>query len=395
MTKLSFNLKTELEEELKNILQYWKDNSVDEVHGGFLGKRDFFNVEVPKAHKGAILNTRLLWTFSAIANFQKDDACRKLAQRAYEYLKDFFLDEKYQGIFWELDYQGKPVNKRKQIYAQAFAIYALTEYYKLTQDKEALKWANSLFLLIEKHARDWEKNGYLEAFQENWSAIEDMRLSEKDANSAKTMNTHLHILEAYTNLYIVSEDASVKEALINLIELFLEKFLDAETKHFQLFFNTDWKRANDIISYGHDIEAVWLIIEACKAVGSKSLLEIAEIVAVEVANVFLQEAYVETAGVINEKDVEKGILDEDRHWWPQVEAMVGLDYAFKISGEDQFLRAKKDIWNYTRTYLKDEKNGEWHFRVDRDNKPYENEDKLSMWKAPYHNSRACMMLLKK
>lgn len=394
MTDLSSDLKTELNEELKNITQYWKENSVDQLHGGFLGKRDHFNTEVPKSNKGAILNTRLLWTFSAIGNFQKDDSCRKLAERAYDYLKKYFYDEEYKGIFWELDYKGNPVNRRKQIYAQAFAIYALTEYYKLTNDRDALNWANHLFVLIETTARDREKNGYLEAFQQDWSPIEDMRLSEKDDNSAKTMNTHLHILEAYTNLFIVTEDTSVKGALINLIELFLEKFLDTENKHFQLFFNTNWQRANNNVSYGHDIEAVWLIIEACKAVGSKKFLEKAEIVAIEVAEVFLKEAYVQNAGVINEKDLDTGKVDEDRHWWPQVEAMVGLDYAFKISGEKKFLLAKEDIWQYTKKHIKDHSNEEWFFRVNKNNKPYETEDKLSMWKAPYHNSRACMMLLK-
>jgi len=394
MTNLSSDLKTELNEELKNIIQYWKKNSVDELYGGFLGKRDHFNNEVPKANKGAILNTRLLWTFSAIGNFQKDDYSLELAERAYNYLKQYFNDENYEGVFWELDYKGNPVNRRKQIYAQAFAIYALTEYYKLTNDQEALNWAISLFVLIETRARDREANGYLEAFQQDWSPIEDMRLSEKDDNSAKTMNTHLHILEAYTNLFIVSKDTSVKGALINLIELFLEKFLDTKNMHFQLFFNTNWQRANNIVSYGHDIEAVWLIIEACKVVGSKNLLEKAEKVAVEVAEVFIKEAYVQNAGVINEKDLDTGKVDEDRHWWPQVEAMVGLDYAFKISGEKKFLLAKEDIWQYTKKHIKDHSNGEWFFRVNKNNKPYETEDKLSMWKAPYHNSRACIMLLK-
>lgn len=394
MTDLSSDIKTGLNSELKNIIQYWKANSVDEKHGGFLGKRDHFNTEVQEANKGAILNTRLLWTFSAIENFQKDDSCRELAERAYDYLKKFFRDDQYQGIFWELDYKGKPVNKRKQIYAQAFAIYALAEYYKLSNDQEALKFANNLFFLIEKHALDRKKNGYLEAFQQDWSPIEDMRLSDKDENSAKTMNTHLHILEAYTNLYLVSGDITVKGALINLIELFLEKFLDPKNMHFQLFFNTDWQRANNVVSYGHDIEAVWLIIEACKAVENSMLLKQAEKTAVEVAEVFLKEAYVPNAGVINEKDLDSGITDEDRHWWPQVEAMVGLDYAFNISGEKKFLLAKEDIWQFTKQHIKDHSNGEWHFRVNKNNKPCDTEDKLSMWKAPYHNSRALMVLLK-
>ncbi|MBK5192047.1 MAG: AGE family epimerase/isomerase [Flavobacteriaceae bacterium] len=388
-------LQTELTSELNNILNYWINFSVDKVNGGFIGERDHFNNEVSQASKGVVLNTRILWTFSAIGNYNKDKTLLPFAERAFDYLKKYFKDEKFKGIYWELDAYGIPINKRKQIYAQAFAIYALSEYYLFTKDENAKNWALSLFSLIEDHARDKDTNGYLEAFQEDWSPIKDMRLSEKDENAAITMNTHLHILEAYTSLLQIcgNDKPKVKEALNNLVHLFFDKFLDKRKQHFQLFFDKNWTPSGNLISYGHDIEAIWLLIEAAKALKNENLIEKTREAAVSVAHVFINEAYVKNAGVLNEKDLDTGKVDTDRHWWPQAEAMVGLDYAFKISGEKKFRNAKFDIWEFIKKYIKDHENGEWFFRIDKNNIPYKNEDKLGMWKCPYHNSRACLILL--
>lgn len=391
---LENNFKSEIDFELNEILKYWKDFSKDDENGGFIGRRDHYNKPFSKASKGVILNTRLLWSFSALGNFGKNEEVLSLAERAFDYLFDFFQDTEHQGVFWELDFQGNPVNKRKQIYAQAFTIYALSEYYGLTGNEQAKDWAMLLFGLIEKNAREKKLNGYFEAFQQDWSPIDDMRLSEKDLNAAKTMNTHLHILEAYTSLLRITNSEKVKEALENLILLFFNKFLDKEIQHFRLFFDVEWKSANNVVSYGHDIEAVWLIIEAAKATGNDQLLEEANLIAVSVANVFLKEAYIKGGGIYNEKDLDTGEIDTDRHWWPQAEAMVGLQYVYVFSGEKKYKEAQLDIWEYIKSNVIDRKNGEWYFRVDSRNKPYHEEDKLSMWKAPYHNSRACMMLLK-
>lgn len=386
-------LKTELSSELNNILEYWKEYSLDEENGGFVGQRDYLNKQISGASKGIILNTRILWSFSAAGNFQQNSELKYYADRAYEYLKNHFQDTSFGGVYWELDAEGNPVNKRKQIYAQAFAIYALSEYYIYTKKESAREWALSLFRLLEEHARDREYSGYFEAFQEDWSPIEDMRLSEKDKNSAKTMNTHLHVLESYTTLLKISGDKQVEEALESLTLLFLNKFYDDKNQHFQLFFDVHWNREGNIISYGHDIEAVWLLFEAAKELKNVALINRTRDLTVAVAETFLKEAYVPQAGVINEKDLDSGQTDTDRHWWPQAEAMVGLDYAWRFSGEGKFRDALLDIWKYTRKHIIDAKNGEWHFRVDENNNPYQQEDKLGMWKCPYHNSRACIQII--
>ena len=387
------NFRDEISSELKNIMTYWKQFSIDNIHGGFVGRRDHYNHLIENAPKGAILNTRLLWSFSAVANFEEDKESLKLAERAWNYIEDNFWDKEYNGVFWELDAQGQPQNTRKQIYAQAFAIYALAEYYNLAKTEKAKDRALELFDLIETNARDIESNGYLEAFQRDWTTIEDMRLSEKDLNSAKTMNTHLHILEAYTLLMQVTNKPEVKEALDNLIVLFLNKFLDNETRHYRLLFDVNWNSQSELISYGHDIEAAWLLVEAAKTTKNNLLIENAKKANVLIAEVFLKEGYQIDKGILNEKNLKTGEVDTDRHWWPQVEAMVGLDYAWRISGNKEFLEAKYNIWSFTKKHLIDRKNGEWFFRIDCNNSPYAKEDKLSMWKAPYHNSRALLMLL--
>ncbi len=387
-------LMTELSSELNNILEYWKEYSVDQKNGGFLGQRNFYNKEISGASKGIILNARILWSFSAAGNFQENKELKYYADRAYEYLKHHFQDTSSGGVYWEIDAEGNPVNKRKQIYAQAFAIYALSEYYIFTKEESGKEWALSLFRLIEEHARDREYSGYFEAFQEDWSPIEDMRLSEKDKNSAKTMNTHLHVLESYTTLLKITGDKEVEEALESLTLLFLNKFYDDKNQHFQLFFDVHWNREGNIASYGHDIEAVWLLFEAAKELKNVALINRTRDLTVAVAETFLKEAYVPQAGVINEKDLDSGKTDSDRHWWPQAEAMVGLDYAGKFSGDDKFRDALLDIWEYTKNHIIDAENGEWHFRVDENNTPYQQEDKLGMWKCPYHNSRACIQIIR-
>ena len=385
---------TDLKQELGAITQYWKDFSVDNENGGFIGQRDHYNTMIPHASKGIILNARILWSFSAIANYDADYDLNPLMERSFNYLYDFFRDKEHGGVFWELSATGEPIVKKKQIYAQAFAIYALSEYYLNTQNNQAKDWAIELFDLIEKHAFDTKKDGYIEAFEADWSPIADMRLSDKDQNAAKTMNTHLHVLEAYTTLYKIYPEERVKSALDNLIKLFLEKFLNSES-NFELFFDTDWNLTSDIVSFGHDIEALWLLIEAAKSSGNRDLLLKTQEIAVAVADKFLEYGYLKNKGVLNEKERGTGKIDTDRHWWPQAEAMVGLFYANEIKSDSRYTEAILDIWNFTKEYIIDSKNGEWFFRVDENFEPYKSEDKLGMWKCPYHNSRACIVLLEK
>ncbi len=385
------HLKEDLHQELKDILSYWSSNTLDETHGGFVGRINSENEVILNASKGVILNTRILWSFSAASNYLKTLEYKPICDRAYHYLKRFFKDDIYGGVFWELNHMGEPINKRKQVYAQSFAIYALSEYYIFTKNEKAKIWAIELFKLIETHAKDNINNGYIEAFNEDWSPIEDMRLSDKDMNASKTMNTHLHILEAYTRLLSIYDSEALRNALKNLIELIQQKFLNSNY-NYDLFFDKDWNLQSNIVSYGHDIETAWLVIDAAKAIKNKGVLAQTEATAILVADAFIEHGIDSEGAVINEKNLDTSKVDTDRHWWPQMEALVGLKYVYELTYNPKYIEASLKIWDFTKNHLIDKIHGEWYFRVDKNGKVYKQEDKISMWKAPYHTSRACIMV---
>ena len=377
-----------------NILSFWSTKTQDDKYGGFFGHIDEHNNPITTASKGVVLNTRILWTFSASFLFFKDEKYKLIADRAYEYISDFFVDKKNNGVFWELDYNGNPLNTRKQIYAQAFTIYSFTEYYQASGDETALNTAIEIFNLIEKHSLDSVKGGYLEAFKDDWSPIQDFRLSEKDLNAPKTMNTHLHILEAYTCLYKVWKNDKLKDALRNLILLFLQKFLD-HRGHLILFFDNDWKPFDEFCSYGHDIEFSWLLTEAAHALGDQELIIKTSTKAVEIATIISKEAIAADGGIMNEYHYTKQELDSDKHWWQQAEAMVGFFNAYHISKNGKFLESMLSVWGFIYKYIIDHKNGEWFWRVDCNGVVPPGMEKAGFWKCPYHNSRAAFELVER
>ncbi|UMB59921.1 AGE family epimerase/isomerase [Lutibacter sp. A80] len=394
MNKLAEIISVSSAKELQNILNYWSTNTIDEIHGGFVGERDHYNNLVPNASKGIILNARILWSFSAASNHLKTTKYKSICERSYNYLQTYFKDKDYGGVYWELNAKGTPINTRKQVYAQAFMIYALSEYYLFSKNKEALNWVIVIYELIEKHAKDNKYRGYIEAFNKDWSPIADMRLSDKDENEAKTMNTHLHILEAYTNLYKVYKNQSLKENLKELINLFLTKFLNSNY-NLNLFFDEQWNLKSNVISFGHDIETAWLLIEAAKVINNKQLISETERIAVLIADAFMENAIDTDGGVMNEFNPKTKVLDGDKHWWQQVEALVGLRYAFNITGKEIYLKKSIEIFNFINTKIIDKTNGEWFWRVNKKGELYTSEYKMGMWKAPYHTSRACIVLNEK
>lgn len=378
----------------ENILPFWTEHAVDEKYGGFAGHIRSDNQIVEEANKGAVLNARILWTYSAAYSNIKDQQYYELAIRAYDYIRRYFRDPQYGGVYWELDYKGNPVNKRKQVYAQAFTIYALAEYYKINADEEALVWAKEIFELLEQYSHDKEKGGYVEAFTEKWEDMEDVRLSEKDANEKKTMNTHLHVLEAYTNLYRVWPDEKVRIALSDLVDLFFERFLN-DQHHLNLFFTMDWELRHQLVSYGHDIEFSWLIQEAAEVLGDHQMVERTRIAALDIATVTMREGIDQDGGLLNEKNLDNGHLDSDKHWWPQAEAVVGFVNAWQNSKDDKFLETAFASWNFINSFIVDHKGGEWFWKVSRDGKVSYEEEKAGAWKCPYHNTRACIEVLKR
>jgi mannobiose 2-epimerase len=381
------------EEELSRIMSFWSENAVDDENGGFQGAINGYGKVVKNATKGAVLNARILWTFSAVYNYTKNKKYLQMAERAFDYFVNHFIDKKNGGVFWELSAQGEPINTRKQGYAQGFAIYGLSEYYRVTDNEKSLLLAQELFWMLEKHFLDKEHGGYIEALGEDWTELSDMRLSPKDANEPKSMNTHLHILEPYTNLYRCWKNPILEKSIRNLVRVFLDKIIDRSTAHFNLFFDVDWKVKSTAVSFGHDIEGSWLLAEAAEVLDDKLLVDEVNIMALRMVDATMKEGTDADGSLFNERDGEH--LDTDKHWWPQAEALIGYVNAWQITEEEKYLDEAEKVWNFIDLTMLDRKNGEWYWRVNKAGEPYIEEEKAGFWKCPYHNSRAIIEVCSK
>ncbi|MBF4472871.1 AGE family epimerase/isomerase [Flavobacterium sp. HJJ] len=385
------NLKTELKLELQSILSYWMENTLDEKNGGFVGQIDYNNNTNDEAEKGSVLNARLLWTFSAAYKISKKQDHLDTAKRAFEYISEHFYDSEFGGVFWSLHSDGTPKDTKNQIYALAFVIYGLSEYYSVTEDNKSLHLAIALYNRIQKHSYDNEKGGYLEAFTRDWKPIDDLRLSEKDANEKKTMNTHLHIVEGYANLYKVWKDESLRKVIIELLETIEKYFINTETGHLRLFFDENWIEKKDVISYGHDIEAAWLLLQCAEIAGDGNLIERYKKYAVQIADV-TKEGIDKDGGLWYEFDPETNELIAEKHWWPQSELMIGYFTAWQLTGKQEYLDIIFKNWDFTQKHIIDKKNGEWFWGIFSDYSTMK-KDKAGFWKCPYHNGRACIELI--
>ena len=417
-------MKQEMQDVVENnILRFWLDKMVDDEHGGFYGRIDGSEVLHPEAEKGAILNARILWSFSAAYRVLGNPEYLEAATRAKDYIIDHFIDKEYGGVYWSLDYLGNSIDTKKQFYAIGFAIYGMSEYARATGDREALECALQLFDSIEEHAFDSEYNGYIEACTREWGKIADMRLSELDANYPKSQNTHLHIIEPYANLYRCLKEFQastscdyvpvigsvlpieiavpqetflrVEGALRNIIDIFTDRILNPETHHLDLFFEMDWTRgAGHLESYGHDIECSWLMHEAALVLGDADVLAKVEPIVREVAKAS-EKGLRPDGSMIHEANLDTGHVDDDLHWWVQAENVVGWYNLYQHFGDEQALERAFQGWNYIKTQIIDWDNGEWHWSRHPDGSLNTVDDKAGFWKCPYHNSRMCLEIIER
>lgn len=386
----------ELRRELtQRILPYWSQHAIDEHRGGFYGSITRENVPRPGAPRSAVLNARILWTFAAAHRALGDPELRTTADRAAAYIDSRFVDPVHGGVYWSVDAGGEPADERKLIYAQAFAVYGLSEHYRATGCEGSLRGATGLFRLIEQHAHDDNHGGYREAFSRDWVLLDDSRLGEDDEPSHKSMNTQLHLLEAWTSLYRVWPDLLLADRLRELVEIFLERIVDAEAGHSRSFFDADWTVSSDLISYGHDIETSWLLIEAAGAVGHDEVSERARRVSVRLAETVLDEAVDARGGVYYSTRLLGNATNTDKEWWVQAEAIVGFINAYQETGNAAYLDAAVRTWEFVRRNILDLEHGEWHRRVTRDGQLRPNHDKVGPWKCPYHNARACLEVMRR
>ncbi len=417
-------LKSEVSDVLQNnILRFWLDKMVDRENGGFYGRIDGQEVLHADAEKGAILNARILWSFSAAYRVLHDEEYLEAATRAKDYIIEHFIDKEYGGVYWSLDSKGNPLDTKKQFYAIGFAIYGMSEYARATGDREALECALQLFDCIEEHALDPVYNGYIEACTREWGTIADMRLSELDANYPKSQNTHLHIIEPYANLYRCLKELDVTEscnyvpvigavlpvdvavpqetkmrverALRNIINIFTDHILNPETHHLDLFFDMDWTRgAGRLESYGHDIECSWLMHEAALVLGDTDVLAKMEPIVQMVAKAS-EKGLRPDGSMIHEANLDTGHVDDDLHWWVQAENVVGWFNLYQYFGDEAALDKAERCWNYIKTQLIDYENGEWHWSRHSDGTLNTVDDKAGFWKCPYHNSRMCLEIIER
>ena len=386
-------LKNKAKTELINILDYWLKNTIDKENGGFIGEINHQNVINNNSEKGAVLNARILWSFSAAYAVEKNPEYLKTAKRAFQYIKDYFFDKEFGGIFWSLQADGKPKDTKNQIYAIAFVIYGLSEFYKIFKNEDALELAQSLFYKIELYSKDYKNKGYLEAFTRDWQEIEDLRLSEKDANEKKTMNTHLHIVEAYANLYLIWPNPKLKDSIKEFLEVIALYFINKYTWHLKLFFDENWKEKEDVISYGHDIEAAWLLQWCAETIEDVDLIKNYQKYAVAFADA-TKEGLDADGGLWYEYEPKEQKLIAEKHWWPQAELWIGMINAWQLTQNEEFLDITEKNFEFVEKYIIDHKNGEWIWGVYADYSPIL-KDKAGFWKCPYHNSRACIELIKR
>lgn len=392
--KAEETFRLEIANELTHLLNWWTNHAQDFENGGFYGEIANDNLAYPKAPKGLVLHARILYTFSAAYLLQKRPQDLTIAKRAYNYLIAHFLDPIDGGFYWSVNPNGHKLDDKKQAYGQAFAIYGLAEYYKAAQEPAALEFAKTTFQLLEKHSFDPGNLGYIEASAHDWQPINDLRLSEKDQNEKKSMNTHLHIIEAYANLYTVWRSEHLKTVVKHLLSNFKQHIIDPKTHHLHLFFTETWEIKSSLISFGHDIEAAWLLQEAAEIIGDENEVTIFKDMAIKMA-IATEKGLSPLGGLFHEYDPASRHWIKEFHWWPQAEAMVGFFNAFESNGEKRFLNHVFNSWLFIKNHLKDNKNGEWFWGVHEDGSIMQGEDKAGFWKCPYHNGRALMELMKR
>jgi len=413
-----------VEAELReNILPFWLTHTMDRERGGFYGLiTNDLQVDAD-APRGALLTSRILWTFAAAYRWDPDPAYLEMANWAYTDLVSRFWDGEHGGFLWSAGADGTPLQTHKQVYGQAFAIYALAEFYAACGVEAALGRAQTMFRLLEEHAHDPVHGGYFEAFARDWGPRDEMSLNPGEPSEPKSMNTSIHVMEALTNLVRVRPDPLVVARLAEMVTIMMDRIIDPGTRHTVLFFGETWEPRSANVSYGHDIETSWLLVEAAAAAASagealasarraapttaqqgwrpavpgdeRSLLDRARAIAVEMAQAVYEEGLDPDGAVLYESGPH-GWEDDTKQWWPQAEGAVGFLNAYQLSGQAHFLEAAYRCWDFIDAYLVDRRYGGWIRYVERDHATaaedsVDSDDaKVSFWKCPYHNGRACL-----
>lgn len=397
----------EFEYELHQILDYWMKFAPDEESGGFHGAVDMKNNPVKGAPKSCVLTSRILWTFSEAAIAYPEKGYGRMAERAYGVLRESFKDQEFQGYFMELNEAHQPSDSVKHTYAQAFVLYSLSKYYEYSKDESVLGELKEFFLFLDLKARDNDAVGYIEGFSRDWNPIQQNRMA--DDNDPRSMNTHLHLLEAYAAVYKVWFDKRVKERLTEILILFRDSIIRKDG-HLGIFFDYNFKEtevSESICSFGHDIEASWLILEALEILGDESLRDQMSQSLIKMSMAVFREGMDQDGGLFLESTRSGSHVRTNKHWWLQAEMLVGEMNAYEVTGDWTYIEYLKKSWSFINQYVIDHKSGEWYTKVNRLGVPfliepeddpspyYRNDWKIDPWKCPYHNGRAMLELIKR
>lgn len=383
----------EVSQEFRNILAYWQRYAPDPQKGGFYGRVDAQNHPDAQASRAIVLNARILWTFSAAHLHKRNPKHLALAERAYHYINNHFRDYQHGGVYWSVEADGKPQERTKHLYGNAFAMYGLSEFYRASHFKPALDFAIDIFRHFEEHAYDPQQGGYLDARSPTWGEADKLLMSNLANREVKTMNTHLHILEALTSLYRAWPDTLLKQRIEGLLEVFLKHIVSPTEHRMHLFMDEQWRVRRDAVSYGHDIEASWLLLEAAEVIHNETLTERVKKKSLLMAEV-ASRGLTPDGGMNYEYDPETKHLNDEKSWWVMSEAMVGFLNAYQLSNDEAWLQKSLKAWEYTKRNLIDKVGGEWYVGV-RKGEPARQADKITAWKCPYHNGRACLEIIRR
>ena len=373
------------------IIPFWKGLRDDE-NGGYTGYMDYDLKKDEKAVKGCILTSRITWFFANAYMALKDESLLLEARHGYEFMQKFCVDQEKGGVYWSVNYDGTPEDTTKHTYNQAFSIYALSSYYDASKDESALTTAMELFHIIEERCMD--EIGYKEAFDREFHEIENDKLSENGVIADKTMNTLLHVFEAYTELYRVSGDEAVKKRLMWILDTIAEKIYNPTLHRQEVFFDREMHSILDLHSYGHDIETAWLIRRGTDVLGDDTYTEKMLPIILDLTGQVYRTAF-DGQSLANE--CEKGVVDENRIWWVQAETLIGFLNGYQLDPtHTEYLEAARSVWRFIREHLIDKRPGsEWFWDVDKEGKSVSGKPIVEPWKCPYHNGRMCLEVIKR
>ncbi len=399
----------------EQLVPFWSERCIDRKNGGYLVDFDKDGIFKNTDEKYLVTQTRVLYGLSLFCKYFKNDAkYKKYAECGYNFLAKYFWDYKNYGWIWKTDNKGTSLDRGKVVYGQSFALYALCEYYLISGNKEILAFAEKTFELLQIHCSDNLYGGYYENFTENWE-LEEPGYAGGDR---KSLDVHMHLLEAYTKLYECTKKELHRRKLLETIELIFDRMVHKKyfcgLNQFNIKFEnippiaikrtwnadrkTDTAKVKDIdgirtTSYGHNLELVWLTLKAFEILKIKPsrYTPILEELANHSIRYGLDRKY---GGMFRDGPYNGKAMVLDKEWWQQSESLVGALYSYELTHDDKFLDAFINIWEFVDSKMINKKAGEWYPLLDRAG-GIKLSDLGNPWKASYHTGRSMVECINK